>query len=116
MYVSKAQRAKRREEAKAAGKGIGNPLGAKNTRSFWGGVLFGAATATGGYFAIKALEKAFKKDPLGAPGVPMLNPGDETRAKLLAVATGQPMPVAAPAPTPTVTKRTIIEEMVEDLD
>jgi len=115
MYVSKADRAKRRAEAKAAGKGIGNPVG-KNTRSFWGGVLFGAATATGGYFALKALEKAFKKDPLGSPGVPMLNPGDETRAKLLAVATGQPMPVAAAAPAPTVTKRTIIEEMVEDLD
>ena len=95
MYVSKAERAKRRAEAKAEGKGIGNPV-AKNTRSFWGGVLFGAATATGGYFAIKALEKAFKREPLGAPGVPMLNPADETRAKLLAVATGNPMPVAAP--------------------
>ena len=114
MYVSKAQRAKHREEAKAAGKGrgIGNSLSAKNTRSFWGGVLFGAATATGGYFAVKAFEKAFKRD---TGGVPMLNPADETRAKLLAVATGNPMPVAAPAPM-AVTKRTIIEEMVEDLD
>jgi hypothetical protein len=104
-----------RRKAPRAKRGVG---AARAPRSgFWAGMVMGAATATGGFFAIKALERAFaKKDD------PEVNPASSVaQQRLVAQATGamsysQPPPMLNPAPKPAVTKRTIIEEMVEDLD
>lgn len=117
--MPKAERRRRREEA--AARGVGNDNGKKKGErmTFWTGMLMGAATATGGFFALKALEKTFgRKKQEALLGNPALNPApaDEARARLLAAATGNPQLAAAPAPKPAVTKRTIIEEMVEDLE
>lgn len=113
-YMPKAERQRRREEAKA--RGVGNDTSKTSRATFWAGMLMGAATATGGFFAIRALEKAFSRKRAEEAGTPALNPApDEARARLLAAATGTPQ-LAAPAPKAAVTKRTIIEEMVEDLD
>ena len=71
----------------------------------------GAASATGGFFALKGLEKIFAKK--GAQENPATL--DSARARLMLAATnpGAAMPVVEKAP---VVKRTIIEEMVEDID
>lgn len=93
-----------------------NGNGGGNRSSFWAGMLMGAATATGGFFAIRALEKVFKKkDEAQAQQNP-----SPVQQRLVASATGQIGPNAgtallAPAKPPVV-KRTVIEEMVEDLD
>jgi hypothetical protein len=119
-YIPKAEQRRRRAQAKEKGMG-----GSSRDRSgFWSGVLFGAASATGGYFAIKALEKAFgrkreeeaTKNALLNPGAaPALNAGsaEEARQRLISAATGGGL--ATPADKPPVAKRTIIEEMVEEL-
>lgn len=93
-------------------------VGASGSRSgFWAGMMMGAATATGGFFAIKALEKAFNKN-----GDAQANPGPSpAQQRLIVQATqgvnpGQPPPMLVAAAKPPVKKRTIIEEMVEDLD
>ena len=119
-YIPKSER--QRRKAAATAKGIGN--NSRDRTGFWSGVLFGAATATGGYFAMRALERAFgrKREEQAAqnallnPGAaPALNPGnpEEARQRLIAAATGGGL--AAPADKPPVAKRTIIEEMVEEL-
>jgi hypothetical protein len=89
---------------------------ARDRTSFWAGMLMGAATATGGFFAIKALERVFKKKKEGQPA---LNPG-EAAQRLMVSATGGavgavPLPGATPVKPPVV-KRTVIEEMVEEMD
>ena len=97
-------------------KGIGQK---KDKGVFWAGMLMGAATATGGFFAVKALERAFavKKE-----GSAIENPGPSpAHQRLLAQATGAPGATQPPAmltgaAKPPVVKRTIIEEMVDDLD
>ncbi len=109
FYTPKAQRERLRKKA----QGVGKP---RERGSFWAGMLMGAATATGGFFAIKALEKAFtKKDEgvLANPGV-----GSASARLMVAATTGSPNApvVAALNPKPPVVKRTVIEEMVEDLD
>jgi len=73
-------------------------------------MIMGAATATGGFFALKGLEKVFAKK--GAQENPSM---DSARARLMLAATnpGTPPPAAEKAP---VVKRTVIEEMVEDID
>jgi hypothetical protein len=81
-------------------------------------MLMGAATATGGFFAVRALERAFgqkKKEGL------VENPGPSpAHQRLVAQATGAPgssqPPAMLAAAKPPVVKRTIIEEMVDDLD
>ena len=77
-------------------------------------MIMGAATGTGGFFALKGLEKVFAKKGVGAA---QENPAslDSARARLMLAATnpGVAAPVAEKAP---VVKRTVIEEMVEDID
>jgi hypothetical protein len=98
-------------------RGIGNTNNkGKDRGMFWAGMVMGAASATGGFFAVRALEKVFKKQPTENPSAVT-----EAQKRLVAQATGQSAPALPPALTgssskPPVVKRTVIEEMVEDLD
>jgi hypothetical protein len=85
----------------------------RKSGSFWAGALTGAALATGGYVAVRALERAFGKKK--EEQLPVGNPPnmDEFRRKLIAAAGA---PGALPPAKPPVVKRTVIEEMVEEMD
>lgn len=85
---------------------------ARDRSSFWAGMIMGAATATGGFFALKGLEKVFAKKGAQA------NPAslDSARARLMLAATNPGAPMPAAADKAPVVKRTVIEEMVEDID
>lgn len=106
-------------------RGVGSVTGqkkpgqSKQRVNFWAGMIMGAASATGGFFAIRALEKFFKqREEGGAQANPAIGAPTEAQQRLVATATGGKLPTAAP-PQPAkapVVKRTVIEEMVEDLD
>ncbi len=107
------QRRQQRQQQRQA-QGIGNPRASRDRSSFWAGALMGAATATGGFFAIRVLERMFKKknDPNANPVT------GEAAQRLMVNATTGAGAIAVPAlaPKPPVVKRTVIEEMVEDLE
>jgi hypothetical protein len=74
----------------------------------------GAASAIGGYIALRAIERAVGKKN-GEQENPAPTGLEDARLRLLAAATGNPG-LAMPQAERAVKKRTIIEEIEENLD